>query len=288
MKKVLFILLLLPMFVSAQKRHHEMGIFGGAVSYYGDLQENWFPDGGYRAGGGLSYKYFVHPNIGLRTSFNYASLWGADSTSNSPAIQRRNLDFQTNLLELAVGIEANLLPVETDQYKVSPYVFAQMGLFYYNPYTLNDLDEKIFLRPLSTEGQGLRQYPNRKPYSLVNVAFPLGAGVKFFVGKTVMISAEMGFRYTATDYLDDVSQSYVNLDTLFAYKGQQSVELSFRTDEFADWDGNYPNEEFVRGDNKPNDWYWFGGIGVSIYFNSFGNNFRYKQSRCPRGVRNSR
>lgn len=64
-----------------------------------------------------------------------------------------------------------------------------------------------------------------------------------------MLSSEIGFRYTATDYLDDVSSSYVNMDTLFRYKGKQSVDLSFRTDELTNWDGNYPNDKFVRGDN---------------------------------------
>lgn len=283
MLKRLLILLLFPLVAGAQ-RHHEVGIFGGTSSYYGDLQQKLFPKDGYRAAGGLTYKYFMHPNVGLRFGATYANLYGADSTSESPAIKNRNLNFQTNLFEVNGGLEVNMLPVDFDEFKFSPYLFAGLAVFYYNPYTIGPTDEKIYLRPLSTEGQGLRQYPDRKIYSLVNVGVPLGAGLKVMIGNTVLISTEIGFRYTATDYLDDVSKTYVNMDTLFRYKGKQSVDLSYRTDELPNWDENYPNDKFVRGDNMKKDWYWFAGINVAIYFESFGNLVPYKKTRCPRRV----
>jgi hypothetical protein len=283
MLKRVLLLLLLPIVVTAQK-HHEVGIFGGTSSYYGDLQERLFPKEGYRASGGLMYKYFVHPNVGFRFGATYASLYGADSLSEAPAVKKRNLNFQTNLFEVHSAIEINMIPVDYDEFKFSPYLFAGLALFYYNPYTIGANDQKIYLRPLSTEGQGLRQYPGRKVYSLVNVGLPLGAGMKVLIGKKVLISTEIGFRYTATDYLDDVSSSYVNMDTLFRYKGKQSVDLSYRSDELAGWDNNYPNDKFVRGDNMKKDWYWFAGVNVAIYFDAFGNPDRSKKTRCPRKI----
>ncbi len=286
-KKILITLLFIPAVLQAQRKHHEIGVFGGTSSYYGDLQQNMFPSEGYRAAGGLQYKYFVHPNIGFRSSISYASLYGSDSLSDIPAIQMRNLDFETNVLEVAVGIEANLLPVDVDEYKVSPYVFAQIGLFYFNPYILDENSEKLYLRPLGTEGQGLDLYPERSPYSLVNVAFPIGGGIKFLIGKKVFMNVEMGFRYTSTDYLDDVSKSYVNFDALFA-NGQKTIDYAFRTDELPTWDGNYPNEGFNRGDPSRNDWYWFGGVSLAVYFDAFGNPFKHKASRCPRRTSSSR
>ena len=252
LRKLLFLLLCIPMVISAQK-HHEMGIFGGTSSYYGDLQEKWFPKQGYRACGGLMYKHYVHPMVGFRFGATYASLYGADSLSESPSVKRRNLNFETNLFEAHAALELNFIPVDFDEFKFSPYLFAGLSAFYYNPYTIGTNDEKIYLRPLSTEGQGLRQYTDRKVYSLVNIGVPLGGGFKVFIGKTVMLSGEIGFRYTATDYLDDVSKSYVNLDTLQRYKGKQSVDLSFRSDELPTWDGNYPNDKFIRGDNNKKD-----------------------------------
>ncbi len=281
LRKLLVLLLFMPMAISAQK-HHEMGVFGGTSSYYGDLQEKWFPKQGYRACGGLMYKHYIHPMVGFRFGASYASLYGADSLSQSPAVKRRNLNFETNLFEAHAALELNFIPVDFDEFKFSPYLFAGLCAFYYNPYTIGANDEKIYLRPLSTEGQGLRQYTDRKVYSLVNVGVPLGGGFKVFIGKTVMLSGEIGFRYTATDYLDDVSKTYVNLDTLQRYKGKQSVDLSFRSNELPNWDGNYPNDKFVRGDNNKKDWYWFAGINVAIYFEAFGNLMPYKKTRCPK------
>jgi hypothetical protein len=275
----------MPCFLFAQK-HHEIGIFGGTSSYKGDLQNKWFPDNGYKPCGGLMYKHFIHPNIGFRFGVTYATLYGADSTSTIATIKSRNLNFQTNLFEFHGGVEINLLPVDIDDYKVSPYLFAGISVFHFNPYTTGPSQEKIYLRPLSTEGQGLKQYTDRKVYSLNNVGIPLGLGFKVFCGKRVMLSTEIGFRYTATDYLDDVSKTYVNMDTLFANKGKQSVDYSYRTDELKGWDNNFPNDKFKRGDDNAKDWYWFAGIGVNIYFSSFGNIWPYKQTKCPTKVFN--
>ena len=276
---------LLPLCAQAQQ-HHEIGLMAGVSNYYGDLQNKMFPNYGYKPMGGIVYKYFMSPHVGLRFGATYTSLTAADSLSDIQVKKDRNLRFGTNLFEVHGGLELNLLPIDVDRMKVTPYIFGGISVFYFNPYTDGPNQERVYLRPLSTEGQGLAQYPDRKEYSLVNAAFPFGGGLKFFVGKTLMITTELGFRYTTTDYLDDVSKSYVNMDTLFAYKGRQSVDLSYRGDEVKSWDGHYyPNYKYQRGDSKANDWYWFGGISVAIYFRAFGNVREYWQTHCPRAFR---
>ncbi len=64
--------------------------------------------------------------------------------------------------------------------KVTPYLFGGISVFYFNPYATDPAGDKVYLRPLSTEGEGLPMYPDRKEYSLVNMAFPFGGGFKFF------------------------------------------------------------------------------------------------------------
>jgi Domain of unknown function (DUF6089) len=284
-KLLLGLLLAIPVFSNAQS-HNEVGIMGGVSNYYGDLQDKWFPGSGktYNPVGGLVYKFFITPRFGIRTGISLTSLTAADSLSDILVNQKRNLRFSTNLFEFHTGFELNLFAVDLDRVRVSPYIFGGVAVIYTNPYTDGLNGEKEYLRPLSTEGQGLPNYPDRKNYHLANFSFPLGGGMKFFVGQTFMICTEMGFRYCATDYIDDVSTSYVNLDTLFAYKGQKAVDLAFRGDEvkgFAESGSNYPNYKFQRGDNKKNDWYWFGNISVSIYFDAFGNFKNYVQTHCP-------
>lgn len=265
----------------AMQTHHEIGISVGVANYYGDLQPQMFPSTGYRPMGGIIYKYFVSPHVGFRVGASYTQLTAADSNSNIENNKLRNLSFTTNLFELHGGIEFNFLPIDVLRRKVSPYVFGGISVFYYNPFADDPNGNKVYLRPLSTEGEGLPMYPDRKPYSLVNMAFPFGGGFKFFIGKTLMITPEIGFRYTNTDYLDDVSKSYVNLDTLSKYKGNVAKSMSYRGNTLPGWDHNNPNYGYQRGDSNANDWYWFANITVTVYFHAFGNPKEYIRTKCP-------
>lgn len=284
MKRLLFSLLVLSVFnvnAGAQHYHHEVGLTAGVANYYGDLQTLSVPSYGFKPAGGVSYKFFMSPHVGIRLGASFAQLTAADSLSNIPANRARNLSFATNMFEVHGGLELNLLPIDIDRMKVTPYIFGGVGLFYHNPYTTQANGDKVFLRPLSTEGQGLSQYPDRKEYSLVNVSFPIGGGLKFLIGQTLVVTTEVGLRYTATDYLDDVSRSYVNLDTLSAFRGAQAANLSFRGDEVANWEGNYPNYKYQRGDSKQNDWYYYCTLNVAVYFSAIGNFKQYLQTKCP-------
>lgn len=283
MKRLIYSLLLLSFFPfsAGAQMHHELGLMAGVANYYGDLQTETVPAYGYKPMGGILYKFFLSPHVGFRFGASFAQLTAADSLSNISVNRARHLSFATNLFEFHGGIELNLLPIDVDRMKVTPYVFGGIGVFYANPYTTAQNGDKLFLRPLSTEGQGLSQYPDRKEYNLVNVSFPVGGGFKFLIGKALVITTEVGVRYTSTDYLDDVSRSFVNLDTLQAFRGAQASQISFRGDEVPNWDGTYPSYRFQRGDSKANDWYYFAGINVAVYFSVLGNVKEYIQTKCP-------
>jgi hypothetical protein len=262
-----------------------VGISAGLANYYGDLQPKMFANYGYTPMVGIIYKYFVTPRVGIRAGFAFTNLSAADSLNPIPVNKARNLSFGTNVLEFHTALELNFLPIEVLRMKATPYIFGGIGLFYFNPYAEDNMGTKRFLRPLSTEGQGLPMYPDRKQYSLANMCFPFGGGFKFFVGRTLMITPEVGFRYTNTDYLDDVSKTYVNLDTIQAYKGTLAREMSFRGNTAAGWDNSSPNNPangYQRGDPKANDWYWFTNVTVTVFFRAFGNPKEYLKTRCPR------
>lgn len=281
MKRFILSLALLTPLLSFAQPHHEVGLSAGVNFYYGDLQDKMYPAYGGKPMGGVVYKYFFNPNLGIRLGASYTAMTAADSLSDVQVKQQRNLRFASNMFEVHTALELNFLPIEADRMKITPYIFAGIAAFHYNPYTDGLNGERVYLRSLGTEGQNIPTYPDRKEYKLVNMSFPFGGGLKFFVGKTIFITTEVGFRYTNTDYLDDVSKSYVNLDTLKAYRGAQAVALAYRTDEKAGWDGNYPNYKFQRGDSKANDWYYFTNITVTIYFKAFGNLRDYWQAKCP-------
>lgn len=301
MKRFILSLALVIPFIASAQSHHEFGLSAGAANYYGDLQNKLYPNYGFRPMGGLMYKYFFNPNLGIRFGASYSNVTAADSLSDIAVKKARNLRFASNIFEVHGGFELNLFRVEKERTKFSPYIFGGLALFHFNPYTDGMRGEKVYLRPLATEGQNLPVYPDRKEYKLTNIAFPIGGGLKVFVGKTFFITAEAGFRYTNTDYLDDVSKSYVNLDVLKAYKGQQSVDLSFRGDEINNiFPGNeqvsnnpssirnqqYPDYKYQRGDSKANDWYYFTNVTVTVYLDAFGNVKKYWQATCPAFRRN--
>ncbi len=281
MKRLLLsIALFLPFCLQAQE-HHEIGVMAGVSNYYGDLQSKFFGSYGYHPVGGIVYKYFMNPRVGIRVGASYTSLSAADSNSTIQVNRLRNLSFATHLFELHTALELNLLPIEILKNKATPYIFGGISAFYFNPYTEDANGNKVFLRALSTEGQGLPMYPDRKQYSLINMAFPFGGGMKFFIGQKLMLTGELGLRYTNTDYLDDVSKSYVNLDTLQAYKGIVARNLSYRGNTVPGWDHNNPNYGFQRGDSKSNDWFWFCNITATVYFRAFGNPREYLKTKCP-------
>lgn len=283
MKKfLLFALMSLPLSLSAQN-HHEIGLVAGVSGYKGDLAQNWFPHPkAVFPTGGIQYKYFTNPHVGFRFGLNVLQIGGADSLSEVKSDVARNLSFSNRLVELQAGIELNLLPVDIYKFKFTPYAFAGIAAVHSNPYAYDREFKKVYLRDLSTEGQGLPNYPDRKPYSVFHASFPIGIGLKGFIGNTVMVTAEVGLRYVTSDYLDDVSRSYVNLDTLLQYKGAKSVEMSYRGDELKEWDQNYPADKYRRGDYQNNDWYWSATIGFAIYFEAFGNPIQWRGSKCPR------
>ncbi len=80
------------------------------------------------------------------------------------------------------------------------------------------------MQPLSTEGEGLSQYSGRKKYSLTQVCFPVGIGWKVILTDRIEVSYEFGYRFLFTDYFDDVSKSYINLDVLNQAKGPKPLK----------------------------------------------------------------
>jgi hypothetical protein len=128
--------------------------------------------------------------------------------------------------------------------KWTPYLFVGIAGFINNPQALapaKDLQGQalpeagkwVNLRPLGTEGQYSTLDPTDvnygiKPYSLFQAAIPFGVGARLRLTETLDLWADIGFRYTFTDYLDDVSQNYVDLGVL---KSPLAQAMSYRTGE---------------------------------------------------------
>jgi opacity protein-like surface antigen len=264
MRLLCLLFFLCPLVTLSQTRLHA-DIFTGFGNYYGDLQNKpiTLDQSSLAIGAGVKYDWDDH--LAFRTGFMYGKI-GADDKRNKPSLQLRNLNFQSKIFEWNFIGEYTLFDLHTRQF--SPYGFAGLAIFHFNPYTFDSLGVKYFLRPLSTEGEGLAAYPDRKPYHLTQLSIPFGVGVKFRVTNNVVIAYEFGLRKTFTDHLDDVSTTYVDQNILLNAKGAKAVELAYRGDEIKNGDANYPADGSIRGGAKYKDWYYFSGVRISIALNT--------------------
>lgn len=286
MKKVhlftIFCLLTTALF--SQRVH--IGLFGGVSAYNGDLTDKIYPKKVTNGAIGITGSYELTDQILLRAGLTYSIVGGADRYSSDPELRLRNLSFETSVTEFSVVGEYYLFNLYDRKY--SPYVFGGLAIYKFNPYAYDAGNQKVFLKPLSTEGQGLAGYPDSKPYNLTQMALPFGGGVKFAITDNLRIGLELGIRKLFTDYLDDVSGNYVDELDLLTAKGQQAVDMAYRGDEVSGGSLFFPAKGAQRGSPKFKDMYYFTGIHLSYRLGSngggFGGSGGKSRTGCPVNV----
>jgi len=259
MKKLILLGILVPSLLQAQRWH--VNLFGGISNYSGDLQSKPFTLDQSYAAFGAGAQYDITRHISVLSNISLMKVGAADKY-NKPDLQFRNLSFQTQILEWNVLGEYTFFDLSKKHF--SPYVFAGLAVYHFDPYAFDSSGAKIYLQPLGTEGQGLPQYPDVKPYNLLQLAIPVGAGVKLRISDNVVLSYEISFRKLFTDYLDDVSNKYVDRTVLLNARGPKAVEMAYRAGELKGGNPVYPVVGTIRGGSKYKDIYYFTGIKISI------------------------
>lgn len=262
LKKPVFLFLFAFITFQLTAQDLRINLFGGMANYNGDLQAKTitFQQARYALGAWVSYD--INPKIMLRGGLHYGTVRAEDRFQANPLNRLRNLSFATNIWEIQAGAEYHFLGM--DDRIFSPYIFAAAAGFRQNPYAYDAAGNKVFLKPLSTEGQGLAGYPDRKPYSLFQFAVPVGLGVRMVLTDRIDVGAEFGYRKTFTDYMDDVSRSYIDQNTLLQARGPKAVEMAFRTPELPDHTTDpYPVDLEKRGGSQFKDNYYFLGVTLT-------------------------
>jgi hypothetical protein len=240
--------------------------------------------------------------IGLRLAADYTYLEGDDAIINTTGIdelwrKQRNLDFKTTILEgyLAIELFPTMLFNRNREFepRLRPYVLGGVGVFHFNPQgSLTDAAGNkswYYLHPLRLEGQGMPEYPYSKPYKLTQMNIPFGGGLKYFASDRINVSMELLYRKTFTDYIDDVSQKYIDPAYYSKYLTSQEASLAYKLSDKA-FGIIYPGMTRYpagtqRGDLKDADTYFSivlkAGIRLGpIYESSFARNAA-RQTRCP-------
>ncbi len=292
------------------KKYNSIAITLNALNYFGDLAPSskaMSTDIGFtRPGIGVDFAHRFGPRYTLRASFLYGTIRGddfesADATDSEAKFRYvRNLHFRNRIKELSVVGVFDLFKNEASyisRVQWTPYAYIGITGFHHNPQAfvgedsgLPEAGTWVDLQPLGTEGQQTRLDPTAvnsgiEPYKLVQIAIPFGIGVRYRLNQVFDLSFEMGTRYTFTDYLDDVSQNYVDpavlTSDLARYLADRSGEanaavsgsprdfeainaIAFDRNGDGIFDGYGTEGEFnVRGGKNDNDVYFVTTIRVA-------------------------
>jgi hypothetical protein len=185
----------------------------------------------------------------------------------------RNLSFRSNITEFMAAAEIHPLFIfkkydaDDELPRYSPYLMAGVGFFSFNPQA-NLLNRWVDLQPLSTEGQGFAEYANRKPYKLNQVSIPLGLGVKYELSPMLNLRAEAVYRILSTDYLDDVSTTYID-PTVYSnyFSATKLTNALLLNDRQYELDPTHiTNGGDQRGNAENNDAYFTFNIKIGLLF----------------------
>ncbi len=184
------------------------------------------------------YRYMLFESLGLTGNLTFGYIAGDDKNTSEPFRNNRNIHFRSPIWELSSTLQYYFFSYDRAgaRYRritrlrgqlgfgFSLYVHAGLAGFYFNPQgyfesenyqgTIKNVDDLppngwYNLRPLRTEGQGY--FPTREKYSRFSLSIPFGIGALFYLDNPdFSIGIEYGFRKTFTDYMDDVSTTYVD------------------------------------------------------------------------------
>jgi len=254
----------------------EYGITIGGSQYFGDLNDNY----GFQTPhpvGGIFVRHLISQYIAVRGNLSLTRVSYDDKLSSNPFNKTRNLNFASNIAEFSVVSEFNFTRFATGDigHRFTPYLLGGVGAFYYNPTAEFD-NKRVNLRKMGTEGQNLPEYSGRK-YGSVSVCFPVGAGFKYWVRPGVNLGFEVVNRLTLTDYLDDVSKTYVGSDK-FANSPDfpnPAYYLQDRSREVGSTTLGYAGKQ--RGNSGSFDQYMYAVFNIS---------FQLKVYHCPNWQKN--
>ena len=202
----------------------------------------------------IGYRRFFSANIAVRANFTFGQVSGSDAFTKEVFRRNRNLSFRSPIAELAVQVDYfpfreyfghlyrsnGVVGKRVNHF--SPYLFAGIGGFYFNPKAKYN-GKWVALRPLKTEGVS---------YSKFSVALPVGIGLKYAIDRQWSVGLEVGLRFTFTDYIDDVSTVYVD-------KSNASPMEQYLANPALNEEGNpswtAPGQQ--RGSSQANDSYTF-------------------------------
>jgi hypothetical protein len=277
-KKIIFLFTLVYFSQNlAAQRGVEAGGWLAAVNYFGDLNTNMRLNRvGPAAGFGIRYNF--NDRICAKLSGNVGRIEAYDKDSPNLYERARNLHFRSIVADAGGQMEFNFLPYNhgSKDENWTPYLFLGLGVTYFNPKA--ELDGTWYeLRQFGTEGQ----FKGEEYYTVAG-GWVYGMGLKIDLSYEWSLNIDVSARRLFSDYLDDVSSAYPDIDDVEDLRGEFATRFVDRSGELFAKDPAFftrnnleapigtPGKQ--RGNSKNNDTYVYLGIGLYYYFGDL---------RCP-------
>jgi hypothetical protein len=270
----------------------------GPTQYFGELYSLWKYDEGIQPDWNANFavRRVLGTYIKARVEGTYYQISGQDPPADPRSNREpRNLSFMARNWEVSAIGEFYLKPVR--QYNITRhfinfYGFAGVGVSTNDP-KAELRGEWVALRPLQLENN---------PYEKYIIVFPTGIGMKYKANVWMDFILELNYRWTLTDYMDDisafnVSEFYQDLVKDYGTNGEgpnpDRLRLAIRNLDFYRENGEPDVEKILNnrgrirrgsGLDERFDGYLSINIGVELYLSQdiwdnwiFRN--RYKEKR---------
>ena len=248
----------------------------GPTQYFGELYSFWKYSEGIQPDWNANFavNYIFGTHLKARLEGTYYKMSGSDPPSDPRAYRTpRNLHFKASNIEVAALIEYYWHPVKVNnitRHLWNPYIFAGVGMSTNNPQAeLNGT--WVDLRPLQLENN---------PYEENVVVFPMGLGFKYKLNVYMDLKFEGNYRFTLTDYMDDISAYNVKefyLDLVEDYTSGTNpdrLRLAIRNPQFVLDNGEPDVDAILRNNGRVRrgsgldhryDGYMTVSLGLEIY-----------------------
>lgn len=273
-----------------KRRYWALGGSLNAMNYFGDIvprdiKGSFDIDFTRPTIGAFAFRKLT-PNIGFKAGLTFGTLIGDDYTSvinkfgtveaamADPSARYRlyrNLHFRNRIVEVSGLFSYSLRGNKGFFYQrekgFNPYITAGIAITYSNPQAQQETTAQssrtqttgwVSLRDLNTEAG--------KNYIPIVISIPVGLGVRYKVNNKIDIGFEAAFRFTTTDYLDDVSGRFgegtieekkANLsfrgEDQYTYNGIDRSEIIAQMNAFYGSQGSAPSIFAAEGERRGND-----------------------------------
>lgn len=224
--------------------------------------------------------------VSFKLDASYSRVNSCDNYTENEARKIRQASRITDIVELYAGLEFYFLKQSVSSFKrgslssqdfrrssrsssvrskipFSMYFILGVGAFWYDCKGKYTDGNWYSLRELNTEGQGFIK--TRKQTFPVQPVGVLGLGIKYLITPVFAMKAEASMRFTFTDYLDDISATYISPTSVYEYVltqtgDKQKAEMARYFADGKRLDGTLAPGQ-IRGNALKNDTYFSVQLG---------------------------